>query len=198
MVTKKYCWLMLLLAIILEITGTALMKFFAIKGGMEGYILMLLFIFCSYFALSKAIVKIPISTAYAIWEGIGLIGTATVAYFIFNEDLSLLKVLAFMVILSGLIMIKKELILFQINNGVEYYVRRYDWYFIDYWFCIFDVLANICLKKSQGFKYKLYGFLAISLVGFAFLCLAYAISIMDLSIAYALFGACGLLFNYNY
>ena len=22
----------------------------------------------------------------------------------------------------------------------------------------FDVLANICLKKSQGFKYKLYGF----------------------------------------
>ena len=31
------------------------------------------------------------------------------------------------------------------------------------------------------------------LVGFAFLCLAYAISIMDLSIAYALFGACGLL-----
>lgn len=37
----------------------------------------------------------------------------------------------------------------------------------------FDVLANICLKKSQGFKYKLYGFLAISLVGFAFLCLAY-------------------------
>ena len=45
MVTKKYCWLMLLLAIILEITGTALMKFFAIKGGMEGYILMLLFIF---------------------------------------------------------------------------------------------------------------------------------------------------------
>ena len=37
-----------------------------------------------------------------------------------------------MVILSGLIMIKKELILFQINNGVEYYVRWYDWYFIDY------------------------------------------------------------------
>lgn len=32
----------------------------------------------------------------------------------------------------------------------------------------FDVFANICLKKSQGFKYKLYGFLAISLVGFAF------------------------------
>ena len=52
----------------------------------------------------------------------------------------------------------------------------------------FDVFANICLKKSQGFKYKLYGFLAISLVGFAFLCLAYAISIMDLIIDKLFFG----------
>lgn len=57
----------------------------------------------------------------------------------------------------------------------------------------FDVLANIYLKKSQGFKRKLYGLLAVSLVGLAFLCLAYAISVMDLSIAYALFGAFGLL-----
>lgn len=57
----------------------------------------------------------------------------------------------------------------------------------------FDVLANIFLKKSQGFKYKLKGFLAISFVGLAFLCLASAISIMDLSIAYSLFGAFGLL-----
>ena len=113
MVTKKILLVNVIASNILEITGTALMKFFAIKGGMEGYILMLLFIFCSYFALSKAIVKIPISTAYAIWEGIGLIGTATVAYFIFNEDLSLLKVLAFMVILSGLIMIKKDLYCFK-------------------------------------------------------------------------------------
>lgn len=43
MVTKKYYWLMLLLAIILEITGTALMKFFAIKGGMEGNLIYTMF-----------------------------------------------------------------------------------------------------------------------------------------------------------
>lgn len=56
-----------------------------------------------------------------------------------------------------------------------------------------DVLANILLKKSQGFKYKLYGFLAICFVGIAFLFLAKAITVMDLSIAYSLFGAFGLL-----
>lgn len=107
MFKRKYCWYMLLLAIILEITGTALMKYFAIKGGIEGYLFMIFFISCSYFALSKAITKIPISTAYAIWEGIGLIGTAFIAWLIFNETMSTLKLIALLVILSGLIMIKK-------------------------------------------------------------------------------------------
>lgn len=59
----------------------------------------------------------------------------------------------------------------------------------------FDVLANVFLKKSQGFKYKIHGVLAIAFVGLAFLCLATAISVMDLSIAYSLFGAFGLLFT---
>lgn len=58
---------------------------------------------------------------------------------------------------------------------------------------ISDVIANIFLKKSQGFKQKIYGLIAISLVGIAFLFLASAIKLMDLSIAYSLFGAFGLL-----
>ena len=57
----------------------------------------------------------------------------------------------------------------------------------------FDVLANIFLKKSHGFKRKLYGIAAIGCVGIAFLFLAKAITVMDLSIAYSLFGAFGLL-----
>ena len=57
----------------------------------------------------------------------------------------------------------------------------------------FDVVANVFLKKSQGFKRKLYGLSAICCVGIAFLFLAKAITVMDLSIAYSLFGAFGLL-----
>lgn len=58
---------------------------------------------------------------------------------------------------------------------------------------ISDVLANVFLKKSRGFKIKKYGFAAIALVGAAFLFLAKAISVIDLSIAYSLFGAFGLI-----
>lgn len=107
MFKKKYCWYMLLLAIILEITGTSLMKYFSIKGSMEGYLFMIIFISCSYFSLSKAITKIPISTAYAIWEGIGLVGTTFIAWLIFHENMSPLKLTALLIILSGLIMIKE-------------------------------------------------------------------------------------------
>ena len=56
-----------------------------------------------------------------------------------------------------------------------------------------DVTANIFLKKSVGFKYKKYGILAIILVITAFIFLANAIKVMELSVAYALFGALGLL-----
>lgn len=56
-----------------------------------------------------------------------------------------------------------------------------------------DVAANIYLKKSSGFKYKKYGFAALALVGLAFILLAQALLTLDLSIAYATWGALGIL-----
>lgn len=58
-----------------------------------------------------------------------------------------------------------------------------------------DVAANIFLKKSNGFKIKKYGFAALGMVGVAFLFLAQALRALDLSIAYASFGAFGILFT---
>ena len=117
---NMWYWYMLLLAIILEITGTSLMKFFSLQGENYGYIFMILFISLSYFSLSKAVIKIPISTAYAVWEGIGLIGTAAVAYFIFGENMSLLKLLAFIAILTGLLMVKYGTSVKQKQDGEQH------------------------------------------------------------------------------
>lgn len=104
--TAAYYWSMLLLAIMLELMGTSSMKFFTMQGGSEGYITMISCMLLSYFALSKAVVRIPISLAYAVWEGIGLIGTVCIAWYIFHEPMPPLKILGFFIILSGLIMIK--------------------------------------------------------------------------------------------
>ena len=104
--TAAYCWFMLFLAIMLELTGTSSMKYFTMQGGSEGYITMISCMLFSYFVLSKAVVRIPISLAYAVWEGVGLIGTVCIAWSVFHEPMPPLKLLGFFVILSGLAMIK--------------------------------------------------------------------------------------------
>ncbi len=98
---------MLFAAIALEVTGTTFMKFSVMHEWFIGYPVMLLLMGFSYFCLSKAVKKIPISVAYAVWEGIGLMGTAFIAWIIFNEAMPPIKFLAFGVIIAGLIMIKK-------------------------------------------------------------------------------------------
>ncbi|WP_346355675.1 multidrug/spermidine efflux SMR transporter subunit MdtI [Azotosporobacter soli] len=55
-----------------------------------------------------------------------------------------------------------------------------------------DVLANIVLKYSDGFRRKGLGFLALACIMAAFACLAQAVQTIELSVAYALWGAAGL------
>lgn len=99
--------LMLLTAIILEVAGTATMKYLIETDHPHSYLYMLLFISLSYYFLSKAVRSIPISLAYAVWEGLGLAGTAFIAWFIFQETMNLQKILSICIILSGLIMLKR-------------------------------------------------------------------------------------------
>lgn len=58
---------------------------------------------------------------------------------------------------------------------------------------ILDVLANICIKKSDEMRKKKYiCFAGIFIISFC-LMLVKAINLMDLSVVYAMFGALGLL-----
>lgn len=57
---------------------------------------------------------------------------------------------------------------------------------------LLDVIANIALKFSDGFRRKQYGIVALSCIIAAFACLAQALQDIELSIAYAFWGAIGL------
>ncbi len=58
---------------------------------------------------------------------------------------------------------------------------------------ILDIIANLFLAKSKGFKHISYGISAIIMILLAFSCLAYAVTALDLAVAYALWGAFGIL-----
>jgi quaternary ammonium compound-resistance protein SugE len=56
--------------------------------------------------LSQAIKTIPIGTAYAVWTGIGAVGTAVIGIALFGEPATALRVLFLAVIVGGIIGLK--------------------------------------------------------------------------------------------
>lgn len=66
----------------------------------------LIFIGLSMYLLSLATKTLPIGTAYAVWVGIGAIGTATYGIIILGEDGSLIRIFCFILILCGIVGLK--------------------------------------------------------------------------------------------
>lgn len=66
----------------------------------------LIFIGLSMYLLSLATRTVPIGTAYAVWVGIGAIGTAIYGMVVLGEDNSLLRIFCFLLILAGIIGLK--------------------------------------------------------------------------------------------
>ena len=60
----------------------------------------------SFYFLSLAVNALPIGTAYAIWTGIGAVGTAILGIVLFGESRELARLLCIGLILAGIIGLK--------------------------------------------------------------------------------------------
>lgn len=96
-------WLFLFLAIAAEVFATTCLKLadgFAkpvyLIGSAIGYPL-------SFFCFSLSLREIEISIAYAVWSGIGVIGTSILGVLLFREGLGLQKVLCIALITIGIV-----------------------------------------------------------------------------------------------
>ena len=97
--------LVLALAIIVEIVATTLLKYS--QGftrlapsalSIAGYIL-------SLYLLSLALVRIPVSTAYAIWSGAGTAVVAAIGWLVLGEAMGALKATAIAFIVVGVVLL---------------------------------------------------------------------------------------------
>ena len=52
--------------------------------------------------LSLAVKNIPLGTAYAVWTGIGAVGTAILGLFLFSESSELIRLLFIFIIVAGI------------------------------------------------------------------------------------------------
>ena len=94
-------WTALILAGILEIGFTTSMK---LSNGFKKIgpsLFFLVFAIGSFGFMSEALKTLPLGTVYAVWTGIGSIGTALVGMWLFREPATLLRltILALIIVL---------------------------------------------------------------------------------------------------
>ena len=59
-----------------------------------------------FYFLSLAVKSLPLGTAYAIWTGIGTIGTVIYSVIYFKEPMDLVKAICILLIVSGIVGLK--------------------------------------------------------------------------------------------
>lgn len=99
-------WVFLLLAGISEIFYAAAMPRTDGFTKLWPSVFCAIFISLSMYLLSLATRTIPVGTAYAVWVGIGAIGTAIYGITMLGEDRSILRMLCFGLILAGIVGLK--------------------------------------------------------------------------------------------
>ena len=66
----------------------------------------LVFVAGSMYLLSLAMVEIPASTSYAIWTGIGAVGTLVAGMILFKESATAMKMFFVFLIVAGIVGLK--------------------------------------------------------------------------------------------
>lgn len=60
----------------------------------------------SIWLLSVAMKTLPVGTAYAVWVGVGAVGTAAAAVWLFGEPVNALRVCGILLIVAGIVALK--------------------------------------------------------------------------------------------
>ncbi|GAA5135702.1 DMT family transporter [Alloalcanivorax gelatiniphagus] len=95
-------WFFLLAAIACEVLGTSLMKLANVEAPLLGHLAMYVLITLAYYFLARAMERIPLGIAYALWEAVGLVLIALVGVVVFSESLSPWQALGLFLLLGGI------------------------------------------------------------------------------------------------
>ncbi|AXY55899.1 quaternary ammonium compound-resistance protein SugE [Acinetobacter chinensis] len=99
-------WIVLIFAGVFEIVWAYTMKMSEGFTKLTPSIITIFFMILSFGLLAYAMKTLPLGTAYTIWTGIGAIGSFLVGIFILGEPTSAMRMLAAVLIISGLVLMK--------------------------------------------------------------------------------------------
>ncbi len=99
-------WAILILAGIFEIIWAYSMKMSEGFTRLTPSVVTMVFMILSVVLLSMSMRTLPLGTAYTIWTGIGAIGSFVVGIIILNEPITATRMIAAVLIVSGLVLMK--------------------------------------------------------------------------------------------
>ncbi|HLT04955.1 MAG TPA: quaternary ammonium compound efflux SMR transporter SugE [Pseudomonas sp.] len=99
-------WLILFFAGLFEIAWAVGLKYSEGFTRLVPSALTLIAMVISVVLLGWAMKGLPLGTAYAVWTGIGAVGTVIVGIFLFGESMAPLRLLSVALVVAGLIGLK--------------------------------------------------------------------------------------------
>lgn len=99
-------WLILFVAGLFEVTWAVGLKYTAGFSKLWPSVFTVAAMIISMGLLSYSVKTLPVGTAYAIWTGIGAVGTAILGIFLFNESKEFIRLFFLLLIIIGIIGLK--------------------------------------------------------------------------------------------
>ena len=99
-------WVILILAGIFEVIWAYSMKLSEGFTRLTPSVVTIVFMILSVVLLSISMRTLPLGTAYTVWTGIGAIGAFVVGIIVFNEPMTAMRMIAAVLIVSGLLLMK--------------------------------------------------------------------------------------------
>ncbi len=98
-------YIALFLAIVLEVTGTMLLPITKEFSKLIPTSLVMIFYSLSFYLLSIAVVKLPLSIVYASWAGLGVFSVAILSYLFYKQPLNAPTVIGLFMIVIGVVLV---------------------------------------------------------------------------------------------
>lgn len=95
-------WINLLIAGVFEIAWAIGLKYSVGLTKPIPSVITIITMLLSFYFLALAVKNLPIGMSYAIWTGIGTVGTAILSIILFKEPVNAIKIICIGLILSGI------------------------------------------------------------------------------------------------
>ena len=99
-------WVILIIAGLFEILCAIGLKYTDGFSKLIPSVLTILSMLISVWLLSISLKTLPLGTAYAVWVGIGTVGTVIAGIILFNDSVNLLRIISILFIILGIIGLK--------------------------------------------------------------------------------------------